>query len=76
LLPGEREGSGRRERGIGELQERMASSIPYAKTVEKNITRCARRRGEGECQDRAAGYLVVLRIELTRWQRPWTSARN
>jgi hypothetical protein len=54
----------------------MALSIPCAKTVEKNIMRCARRRGEGERQDRAAGYLVVLGIELTQWQRPWTSARN
>jgi hypothetical protein len=46
----------------------MDASILCTKTVEKIMMRCARRRGEGECQDRAAGYLVVLGIDLTRWQ--------
>jgi hypothetical protein len=51
VLPGTALGNGQRSFGGGELRSSKATSISYAKSVGKNITRCARDRGEGKCQN-------------------------
>jgi hypothetical protein len=42
--------------------------ISCVKSARKNIKRSARRRGEGECQNRAAVYLGWARICKKQWR--------
>jgi hypothetical protein len=56
--PGTMRRRGRSSQCDGDLWAGTDASILYAKMVEKNVTRCARRRGEGECKNRAALYLA------------------
>jgi hypothetical protein len=75
VLPGTALGNRRRGFGYGELRSSRATLISYVKSVGKNITRCARRRGEGECQNRAAVYLGWAEICEKQWPVLRTPAR-
>jgi hypothetical protein len=68
VLPGIAPGNGRRSFGGGELRLSRVASISYVKSIGKNVTRCARVRGEGECQIRAAVSLGVAGFDET-WRR-------
>jgi hypothetical protein len=68
VLPGIAPGNGRRIFSGGELRLSRVASISCVKSIGKNVTRCARVRGEGECQNRAAVSPGVAEFDET-WRR-------
>jgi hypothetical protein len=68
VLPGMAPGNGRRSFSGGELRLSRVASISYVKLIGKNVTRCARVRGEGECQNWAAVSPGVAGFDET-WRR-------
>jgi hypothetical protein len=65
VLPRIAPGNGRRSFGGGELRLSRVASISYVKSIRKNVTRHARVRGEGECQNWAAVSLGVAGFDKT-----------
>jgi hypothetical protein len=68
VLPGIAPGNGRRSFGGGELRLSRVALISYVKSIRKNVMRCTRVRGEGECQNRVAVSLGVAGFDET-WRR-------